>query len=179
MPDTRRAESLFYEPEERLVGMIGQGYMTSVLQGSVAKSIMVLSDKRLYQKGKFFERQSNGHFRSMSGSRVVAIQDVTGTSFAEENAVAALILGIIGVVVAILGLLPGGSSGTSTVVFMFGAVFAMMMFMQYFVRRRRLFVVEYPGGAIATDARWYNEAELSGFQKQIELSKAAARRQPH
>lgn len=162
--DIREIVKLFYDPNEKFVAMIGEDYITSFLHGDFAKSIVILSDKRVYQRGKVFERQANGRFISVQGSKDVLVKDITGTSFSETNLVPLLILGVM----FSLGALAYSRDSFMGPLTMIVSIFCIGF---YFLGRRRMFRIDYPGGAIGTDARWYNQEQLQDFQKHISLIK--------
>jgi len=161
-------EKVFFSPDERPIAVLGQGYLTSVLNGDLSTSVLILSTHRLYQRGKIFDRQLGGRYTSTTGSRVVAVSDVTGTAYHEVNNVGILLLAAIGLVISLV-CCNGGRFWFQFVPL--GWFFIIMSLVIYFASRSRLFVVEYPGGAIATNARWYSQQELEAFQKAIALSK--------
>ncbi len=188
---------IFHDPREQVRAVLGQDYLTSVLQGgNLSKSIMILTDKRIYQRGKIFEFTTQGHLVSSAGERVVNIRDVTGTSFKEKNfpliligAVAFIILAMFSFIRAfntLKHLNPGKSAviyiGPSASVWkgmfmgevlqsIFLLIIAGTCFLFYFLRRKRFFIVEYPGGAIATDARWYSQEEMREFMRALSFVK--------
>ena len=52
---TNAFANLFHDKNEELKGVLGQGYVSLVfVQNSFSKSVMVLTNKRLYQKGRLF-----------------------------------------------------------------------------------------------------------------------------
>ena len=132
----------------------------------MSRSLMVLTDRRVYQAGKIFERVEPRKVVATSGKKVVSIQDITGTSFFEQDCVAPFVLasplGAVGVVAWIAGSV---GIGLLLIAASIGIVFIA------FLMRKRFFVIEYAGGAIATLCRWYTEEEIDAFQKQISIEK--------
>jgi hypothetical protein len=170
--------SLYHDETEQLCGVLGQGYVASILsQGSMQESVMVLTDKRLYQKGTVFERCQNNCFLRTQGKKAVDVRDITGTSFTRMANTRALTMGILFLVVAFCVM---GYSFTSSVQAIQYLVWMLLGFgifglMGYFTSRRNLFVVEYAGGAIATNCDWYSMSEIEDFQKKISRIKDSRR----
>ena len=75
----------FYDPDEKFIGTLGQGYLASIIQGDFSKSVLVLTNKRIYQKGKIFEIGNTGSLQSVKADKVIEVDQVTGTSFYERN----------------------------------------------------------------------------------------------
>lgn len=164
----------FYDPNENLIAVLGQGYITSLLQGHLSRSIMFLTNKRLYQKGKTFSVTPNGKFISMKGESSCEVKDIHGTSFKEFNRTPILIASILFTTLAIIFFIIAGerraSEGLSTLA-SFSTTFSLFLWIFYFILRRRIFMVHISGGNMATDARWYSEQELHNFAKAISLTK--------
>jgi len=160
-------QSFLHDPREQVRGVLGQGYVASIIaEGSLSRSLMVLTDRRLYQAGKIFERVAPRKVVSTNGKKVVSVGDITGTSIFEQDNVAPLVLagplGAIGILVWI-----AGSVGTGVLLVALSVLITFVAFLM----RKRFFVVEYAGGAIATECRWYTAEEIDAFQKRISIEK--------
>jgi hypothetical protein len=162
--------SHLFSPSEKLVAVLKQGYVTSAIQGEIATNSLVLSDKRLYQRGKIFEKVMNGRWISSSGQKVVDIKDVTGSGFEEVNYPVYMFFGILTLVLEILMIIVAANEGNGGIVILF-LIFPLFFFLIYFILRKRIFVVYYAGGTIGTECRFYPENEILDFQKQIALLK--------
>jgi hypothetical protein len=143
-----KVKNWFHDPSEKFIMALGQGYLTSILQGKISKGCFVLTDKRVYFKGKAFYKVRDG-WRSHKTETVTKVKDITSVSFREENYPELLIFGLI------------------TMFFIIGIIFLIA----YAVKRMRLFVVQHAGGEIMTDSRWYSHEEMREFQRQISLIK--------
>jgi hypothetical protein len=125
---------------------------------------MILTDRRLYQMGTIFERVAPGKVEMTTGKKVVSIRDITGTStFQQDNVGLLVVAGLLGA----FSFVAAGSTSLQVVL----AAFAVCCAVAAFLCRKRFFVVEYAGGAIATDCRWYTSDEVDAFQKAISLQK--------
>jgi len=136
-------ERIFYDKSEKHLGTLGISYLKNYLvSGKTSKTVLIVSNKRLYQKGKAYERSSRG-FVSIRTEKVVDIKDITGTSFMRQRQLWYLIVGILTIPVGLF------------------------LIFWYFYGAKKFFIVEYAGGYIVTDSRSYNESEITNFQKLI------------
>lgn len=171
-------ERFYHDKNEKLVSVLGQGYLTSLWQSHFDKCVLILTDKRLYQEGKIFFR-SGDSLSSRKGSSVLAVKDVTACEFEESNrpmlAVGGVILGIVAV---FLFFVASANRGEITVfVYIMSAVFALFAYKalySYSKARLRVFTIRYAGGAMTVDCRWYSEREMRDFQKGISMLKDAS-----
>jgi hypothetical protein len=169
--------TFYHDPSEQLRGVLGQNYITTIIsEKRVERSLMILTDKRLYQTGKIYERGVGGNFISTAGKKTVAVRDITGTTFREENAVLWLIYGIFTVLGSFFCFLAAAKSSyrDQTIVFIIAlSVLGVGVgsILIYFIKRRRWFIIEYAGGAVATLCKWYSTDEVEEFQKKISLEK--------
>ena len=161
-------ESWFVNPEEKQISILGQGYLASILQGSISRSVLVLTQDRLYQRGTVMEYTATGRWISTKGHKVVEIKTITGSAFKEISNVGAMWAGIIFAVLTIIGNIPGFSGVLSyPIVSLVFFACAIGCFITYFVTRARIFYIEYPGGKIGTKASWYTPNEIFDFQKDL------------
>jgi hypothetical protein len=101
---------------------------------------------------------------------VVNIKDVTGSGFTEYNSFILLIVFAICLIIALLSIAATAGTDEAPIgVFVF--VLSLIPLLAYFLSRRRLFVVNYAGGSVGTECRWYNLSEINHFQKQLYVLK--------
>lgn len=169
------ARSFLYEDDEEVVSVLGENYIGSVLgEGSFSKSVMILSNSRLYQKGVRYhggDVSSGGKFMKKKGSKVVSVSDITGTSF-DKMVPMGKILGIFFAILAVFGLIAAGVQEGGGVVFSIGCLFALAGgFVAYKINENKLFVVEYAGGQIGTQIKWYGDESVEEFRRKLFLLK--------
>ena len=162
-------ESWFEKPDEQIMAILGQDYVASALQGKLRRTVHVLTDERLYQKGVVVYRTRTGWPEKYRGSEVIEIKDITMTSFEDVNNVAAIIMAVLIIALGVIGhiysiIRPNEMMVTlSDVSILFGLLFMLVSL----ITRPRLFIVDHANGTISTYARWYRETELSKFQDAI------------
>ena len=168
--------NFFHDPKEELRGVLGQGYIGSLVSGQgFSRSVMYLTDKRLYQRGKIFQRNAKGKWRSTKGVRAVGVADITGTAFQETTVFWKLVLGLsacLCVLDGIAALVQKGGDDVAAwaVTIVFGSLGAFFL-LSYYLNRRRLFIVQYAGGEIGTNCRWYSQEEIEALQSAISREK--------
>lgn len=172
---------LFMSPNEKLVATLGNNYIQNYLHnGSVRNGFAVVSDKRAYFYGTSYTISYNGrgnpNANKMSRSQVVDLKDVTGSGFIRMvnigYAVLAWALVIISIFLIMLlydieeGLaVIGGLAALSAILF---------LIYQYYDNKLSLISIQYAGGEIAFDIRWFSGQEINNFHQQLRLAKDKA-----
>ena len=156
-------EKIVYDPSEAHMGTLGINYLQSFLDsGILSKTVLILTDKRLYQKGESYEKNNKNGYSKINTQKVVDLKDITGTSFVEYDP---FILKISAIILIISSLMFFYFGENEVAFFMIAvSIYSLIM---YKINLKRFFVVEYAGGAIYTDSSLYNEAEINEFQKLI------------
>ena len=76
-----RKHKIFFSDNEVLIDMLGSGFLSSLfVQEKFSKSVLICSNKRVYQKGKLFERQQ-GRIVYVNGEASVDLQYITGMKY--------------------------------------------------------------------------------------------------
>jgi hypothetical protein len=168
-------EKIVYDPSEEHMGTLGVDYVSNFLiSGDLSKTILVLTDKRLYQKGKAFERNSSNGFSQVNTQKVVDIKDITGTSLINYKPLLLKIVLLFLIAmfsissISSLGLLFSSEMGLKAFIpLLLNISITYVLYWFYKKIDKRFFVVEYAGGSIATDSSLYKESEINEFQKLI------------
>lgn len=176
-----RFTRLFMSSNEKLVATLGNNYIQNYLHnGSVRNGFAVVSDKRAYFYGTSYTISYNGrgnpNANKMSRSQVVDLKDVTGSGFIRMvnigYAVLAWALVIISIFLIMLlydieeGLaVIGGLAALSAILF---------LIYKYYDNKLSLISIQYAGGEIAFDIRWFSGQEINNFHQQLRLAKDKA-----
>jgi hypothetical protein len=169
---------LFAEPTERYVASLGNGYLVNYLaEKSFSKGFAVVSDKRVYFKGKCYY-QENGKLKSKFEERIVDLKDVTGTGYTRVNPLYLLITALVSLGIGIVSSfseVPESLSDTT------GVISSILLFISwptcvitltmYILKRKNLFEISFAGGKIAFDTNFYDKFEIDDFQKQLRRAK--------
>lgn len=170
----KKFKSFFMSPQEKMVTVLGNSYLENFLQnGSVKRGFAVASDKRVYFQGKKYCINEAGDIEETHNSRVVDLRDVTGTgfdSYADKSWIFhGIIMGII-FVICCRFLLEDWTKGLVilTGIFLFAVLYCIF---QYQRSKLSLIVIQYAGGEIGFDLKWFQSQEIELFQKQLRLAK--------
>ncbi len=172
-----RVKRLFSSPTESLVCILGNNLAESFLaNGILSNGFAILSDKRVYFKGKCYSRTGK-NFTKTTEERIVDVKDVTGTGFIHYKPLGRLIFGFILIASALMSI-PAATEGESFSDFagMYLAsalLVGIIMVVSYFINRRSLFEISFAGGAIAFNTVFLNSEETQVFQRNIRLVKDA------
>ena len=157
------------DPEERIIKVVGQGYIASLMDGSLASTFIILTDKRIYFRGVQFSLPLN----RATENKIVPLRKVTGVKFVTTEFWIRKILGLIFLPLGIAGIALSLSNnfhrnfGLHVVVIALTILliqFSIGFLFDAFFGKQKMFIVEYPGGSIATLAKFFSAAELYDFQ---------------
>ena len=177
-------KGVFIESGESTIASLGTGYLQSIISSSSVKA--VLTQKRVYFSGKAFTLSGKSWIRTKV-SKIVDIEDVTGTGFVHTKNIYYLVFSIILLIIAIaiacflripinyLNDYADINLNGTKIGLIAGAIvllFALIDFLIFIFSRKTLFQVEYAGGAIGFNVKWINNQSSINFQRQIHLVKA-------
>lgn len=157
-------DKVFYDKTEKHIGTLGIGYLNKYLfSGQAEKAVLLLSNKRLYQKGTAYEKSSRG-FTSLRTEKTVDVKDITGTTFQSVNPINLLSFGgFLGILSVYFFFMYRDSNDIAFFLLLISSIFIAF----YFKSKRKYFIVEYAGGYIATDSSAYSENEITTFQQLV------------
>ena len=96
----RDLNDILFNRNEKIISVLGNNAIQKFLStGTLGNGFAVLSDKRLYFRGKCLYKKGNS-FEARQEEKAVDLKDVTGTGFEHINPVGLLIVGIISLVSA-------------------------------------------------------------------------------
>lgn len=160
-------EKVFVSPTEELKATLGNSYLKEIITNSkVGTGAILVTDKRVYFKGKVF-KMSGKKLSSTYGGQVVDLKDVTGTGFQKTNPIWSLLLGIVLSILFIISI----STMFTTIKFTLLGVPAISFTIFYFLTKKTLFEVNYAGGSICLNSSWYSKDEIHDFEKQLRRAK--------
>lgn len=179
-----RLKSFFINPKEKFVCALGNGYLQTFLDsGALGKGFALVSDKRVYFKGKAFEMRG-GEFNKKSVTTTVDLKDVTGTETKKINPIALLVWGIIFAALAICLFLIDAAmlndlyysclSGLGTFSGFIFLIPAILFIVNYFAKRKKVLTIMFGGVGIAFPVNWFPAKEGENFQKMLRIAKGQA-----
>lgn len=176
--DESAYSKVFVEPDEQLLGTLGNGYLENIIGKKVKKTHALLTDKRVYFQGTFFSG-SGKNLQQDIMEKVVDLEDITGTGFRYNKPIGIILSIIMLVIMAIIGgvcVAFWGITYTVIIDFVIGAFIAdiipvLILTIKYLLSRRVDFILEYAGGAIRFDAKIIGLSNVKDFNKQIRRAK--------
>lgn len=172
-----RRHKLLYADDEMVIDILGAGYISSIFaQESIVKSVMVCSNKRVYQKGRLFEKNFQGHITHYKGEKSVDLQEITGIAYLLVDPIRRLAWGLASLVIGIIGLL--STQEIQGVVIQYIAIvsgallsFGLFSIVIYFFKRARWLTIEFAGGEIRTNCNWYKGKSVRRFMRSVATQK--------
>lgn len=172
---------LFMSPNEKLVATLGNNYIQNYLHnGSVRNGFAVVSDKRAYFYGTSYTISYNGrgnpNANKMSRSQVVDLKDVTGSGFIRMVNIGYAVLAWALVIISIflIMLLYDIEEGLAVIGGLTALSALLFLIYQYYDNKLSLISIQYAGGEIAFDIRWFSGQEINNFHQQLRLAKDKA-----
>ena len=157
----------FVNKNERLISTLGNSYIQNFIStGILSKGFSFITDKRVYFQGKsynvFYNNNGNPKIVKNSRSQIVDLKDVTGTEIKHYNPIHYLIIAIVFTL----------SFGRNFYIFGYYIIPIILAYVfLYFKNKISLISIQYAGGEIAFDIRWFSQNEIDNFQKQLRLAK--------
>ena len=162
-----QVSSIFIDQDESMTAVIGTNYLQNFMAGgAVEKSVGVLTQKRFYFKGQNFSG-SGKETKKTTEEGVVSIEDITFTMFSHTRAIGMLLFAALLLLVSSIGF-PMEQGYLFSVPCWIAAAVSVIM---YFVNRRTVFSISFPGGSFGFDIRYYPIADIRDFQRQLHLLK--------
>ena len=166
---------VFVEPDEQLLGSLGNGYLENILNKKVKKCHALLTDKRVYLQGTFFTG-SGKTLISDTCDKILDLEDITGTGFKYTKPLGKLAT----ILLSFFWGIAGGAFGywwnyeiyEIFIGILLGEIVpAIIILIQYIRCRKTDFIIEYAGGAIRFDASIIVLSHVKDFHKQMRRAK--------
>ncbi|MCM1328113.1 MAG: zinc-ribbon domain-containing protein [Ruminococcus sp.] len=175
---TGGGKNSFVDSDEYTVLTLGNGYLQNIVSsGGATKATAVLTQKRLYFSGICFEK-SGRSWQKVKVSKIIDLEDITGTGFVNVTHILLLILTVLGFIGFIAMIILWATDDLSdhlidvTLSFLFTGLPGIIFMLLWLKKRFTLFNVEYAGGKIGFDVKWLNSSTVADFQRQIHLMKS-------
>ena len=165
-------KKVFMNPKEKFVCALGNNYAQNFLAGgSLGKGFAIVSDKRVYFKGKTYEI-SGKKFKVKNTASTVDLKDITGTEVRTLSQVAPLALGFIFLILGSLAfvLIPNAKNYNMMCGFI-GVLIGIIFLIVYLASKRIVLTIMFGGGGIAVPLNWYSAREGEDFQRMLRISK--------
>lgn len=149
--------------DEKIIAKLGNGYFQNLItSGDISKVNATLTQKRLYLSGKSYDVSvSNGILTSYKISKVINIEDITGTGFVYISNIKFILFAILFFLMALIIMM---SNANLALIFILISIAFLIVFC---INQKSIFKIEYAGGSIGFDVKWLNAQESVIFQKKI------------
>lgn len=154
--------NIFVDKTEKKIATMGGGYIRNFLATDlVAKGYGVLTDKRVYYRGKFYYRHERGISR-VNGERIIDLHSISSVAYEENRNLIAILL------VIICGFTALDTFGDYPTIGLLFAIFAVIF---YFMSNIKFFAIEYEGGRLYIMANSFDKNEMRVFMKSLMKAK--------
>jgi len=185
-------KKIFSNANEEYVTSLGNTYLQSFLfNGSLSKGFCAVSDKRVYFNGTTYSISTSNsgkkRARRFKSSRIIDLSDVTGTGSENIINIVTLIFAyivfvgmcILGAVPATLGvtmLATNGIEGLGFFLWIIPILIILGVVSMWIkaLKTKTYVVIQYAGGEIAFDSKWYDKNEIENFQRELRIAKDKA-----
>lgn len=185
--DNDKYRKIFVDSNEQFVGALGNSYLQNfLLSGSISNGFSVISNRRVYFNGTTFYL-NNGQFTKQTESKIVDLKDVTGSGTIAINPVKFLALGLLFMILGVIlffvaiGSAASGASGAGPGVMLLAGlpigIVGIVFLVVYFKKKMTLLKIDFAGGCIAFNIKWYPPAECDAFQRSLRMAKDNAQRE--
>lgn len=166
--------SLLFDPSEEIIAILGNNMAQKFIStGQLSNGFAILTDKRVYFKGKCLIRRGKGFYSKLE-EKAVDLSDVTGTGFVHNKAlwakIAMFLCAFLGGLFAFVFLV-----ATNTASPLLGLLLSVSAILIFFFLYKRYnysaFEISYAGGGIAFDMHWITQGESHEFQRELNVLK--------
>lgn len=163
----RDIREMFVDPKEEQRAVIGGGYLNNLLQtGIFSKGFGVLTDRRLYYRGKCFHKVG-GNYVKTDEDCIVDVQDVTSSGFVYTRQIWLLFSAIASFLFFFMIAAMVGDSDVSFAEGMltWGCIIGVALILLYIFFKMAIYTVTYAGGSLSIKASSYNIRDVRAFDK--------------
>ena len=106
---------ILQDKKEKIVSALGANFLQKwKSSGDIPQTVVVLTDKRFYQLGTYFERDDAGTYEKAKGEKIIPVADLTGIGITERPVarwipIVGTILTVVGFGILAWGILDGGA----------------------------------------------------------------------
>lgn len=167
---------LFDDEDEKELSVLGSKYLKRFFAtGSMADGFCVLSDKRVYFKGRCYSKVTNDFkmLKTLNDEKVVELPDINESRFTLSRY---FIFKIIALILLILDIFVYGILHISKLSFLHAVFFVILPLVVdialYYTLQVKLYEIAFNGGRIVFKVSEYDENEIQEFQKALKKAKS-------
>lgn len=167
----REFSEMFVSDDEWAKKAVGGGYIDNWLQfGGLSKGFGVVTNRRLYYKGKCFHKLG-GNYVKTDEECIVDLQDITSSGFTHTKHLWLLFAAIASIITGIFVANATDKSGDGMGVFLAFLFVSVLLLAAYFIFRLTMYTVTFAGGSLSIKASSFGVKELKAFDKVLHQAK--------
>lgn len=161
---------LFVNEEEQQKAVLGGGYLSNLLHsGVLQKGFGVLTDRRLYYRGKCFYKVG-GRYMKADEDCTLDLQDITSTGFFYTRNLICLLMSALSCIASWYCLIFCISEFYLLAAFLL-CIFVALTVLFFIVSKRTMYEVTFAGGTLSIKASSYGVPQLRAFDKELHRAK--------
>lgn len=178
--DSEKFSKLYIDKNEKVVSFLGSSYVMNYLNsGELKEGACLLTDKRIYYKGKSYKK-SGEHLIKNKEETIVDVKDITASGFTESVNTGLLIKSWILLILTLFIFLAFPSPievwediadhFNYAIIYIVEAiliVFTIINFVKYSLQRVKLFYIAFAGGTLAFKATDYSYRDIHKFNRSL------------
>lgn len=181
----QQATSGLVEPDEKVLGKLGNGYLVNALFGRARNVNATLTDKRVYFKGEMYIGSTLKNMTKTTQSQIIDLEDVTGSGFIYStlsliSLFVFIITALLGLLLVIISFFPSYDEEIvlllSLIPFSFSAISLIVFLVKFILSRSVFFFIQYAGGNISVDAKIIGLPDVADFHMQLRRAKEALKK---
>ena len=153
------------DKNEQIINVLGSRYLKRGLAGKRTRTVLVLTDKTLYQEGVLMERIHGTLPRIHNRRNKIPIEDVKSTTYGTRYPLTFLMVAFLFVILAFI------AYRFFRVFTVASILLATISALGYTFSKRALLLIEHAKGNICLDVKWYSKKELFNFRESLYLTK--------
>ncbi|MGI6561001.1 MAG: hypothetical protein ACOX3Q_00270 [Clostridia bacterium] len=158
-------EDYVKEKGETLINVLGSRYLKRGLAGKRTRTVLVLTDKHLYQEGVLMERIHGTLPRIHNRRNKIPVENIKSTTYGTRYPLTMLIVCLIFVIVSLIVYRFLRSYTPLTI------LLAVISALAYTFSKRALLLIEHTEGNICLDVKWYSKEEVFNFRETLYIMK--------
>lgn len=172
----KEVSDIFVDPSEQVIMMLRGGYLENLIkEGQLAKGVCVLTDRRLYYRGKCFTRFGRG-FSRIDEEQTVDLQDISCSGFIFLRNLFMKILMILSAVFMVLMFCCGLAAYEYDAEFFYfmalcGLIGCAVFGFLYWLSKRTMYEISFAGGSLAIKLSIGEIREARSFDKKLRMAK--------
>ena len=141
---------------------MGQNFFAG---GGLLSTSAIVTNRRIYFKGTTFG--VNGSISKSKVSKVIRLEEVTGTCVRTKTPIGVLIVGAI----IFLVFLVAAIAAKSALYILPGFIYAGISVAAFFINKKKLLMIEYAGGGLAFDIKLIPSESCEAFMRAVHYAK--------